>query len=192
MELPVVLGAAGIAIAAIVAVVVLLIVRELRSRGPRPGGTRPGAAPAGRLDPRAEIALTHHARERMAQRGVGQRELERVVRMPERTAVDERQGSIRLERDVGENALRVWVLPPWPSDRVVVKTTAWSYRRTTTIPRRDIGRVVGRGGERIRAIQASSAARISVQPDGVVRISGDSQAAVDRALALVRAEVAGR
>lgn len=188
---PMLLAVVAAAVALLAALSSLRRRRPGRRRGPH---GRPPEASAPRWSPPAgvEVALTKHAIERMAQRGVERSQLDRTVRAPHRSRADERQGSIRLERDFGDRTLRVWVLPTEPgAGRVVVKTTAWHHRRTLVVTPAAVGRIVGERGARVRAIEARSGARVSAGHDGTVRISGDSEAVVEAALALVREATRG-
>ncbi|WAC66743.1 KH domain-containing protein [Agrococcus sp. SL85] len=171
-------------VVALAAILGILVAVRRPSAGAGPG--RRTQAPV--RERRGEIALTDHARQRMAQRRVQRAHLELVVRSPEREARDDRQGSIRLERDFGDSTLKVWVLPTQgPADRVVVKTTAWSVARTIRVPRGEVGALIGRGGSHVRALEQRTGARISVGRDGAVTVTADSPELVDAAVEQVRA-----
>jgi len=69
--------------------------------------------------------LTLHVRQRMTQRGIDVTELEDVLASPDRFTHDPRQNSYRLERDLPQGTLKVWVVAPWPPvGTVVIKSTA--------------------------------------------------------------------
>lgn len=129
------------------------------------------------------VHLTKHARERMAQRGVTERQLMRVIARPERQKFDRSEDSVRLERTFPEGTLRVWVVAPWPAQgEIVVKSTAWQYVATLKVPTDRVGLVIGRNGRTINEISAISDARISVsKANGTVTIKAGDRRAVETA-----------
>lgn len=150
-----------VAIAVVVAVVAIGV-----RHGRRP--SKPALAP---------IRFTIHAQERMQLRGVSRAQIEAVVASPQRQQHDPEENSYRLERDFGSRVLKVWVAEPWPArDEIVVKSTAWKFHFELRIPASDVGRVVGAGGGNIRRLESQTQAKISVDRDGLVRITSGVEA----------------
>lgn len=138
---------------------------------------------------------TTHAKERMVLRGISQEDVEMTLAAPHRVEPVPREESVRFEREEGNRLLKVWVVAdPWPpEDKVVVKTTAANYFAVLVIPKRSVGRVIGRGGSMIRDVQARTHASIKVdRASGTVHIRADESAQVLRAQELVRALARGR
>lgn len=138
-------------------------------------GVRLGRRPS--RPPLAPIRFTAHAQERMQQRGVSRAQIEAVIASPQRQQRDPAENSYRLERDFGSRVLKVWVAEPWPArDEIVVKSTAWKFHFELHIPASAVGRVVGAGGGNIRRLETQTQAKISVDRDGVVRITSGVEA----------------
>lgn len=137
---------------------------------------------------------TTHAKERMALRGISQEDVEETLAAPHRVEQVPREGSVRFEREEANRLLKVWVVAdPWPPENsVVVKTTAANYFAILVIPKRSVGRVIGRGGSVIRDVQDRTRASITVDgPKGTVHIRADERSQVVRAQELVRALARG-
>ena len=83
------------------------------------------------------IEFRQHARDRLRQRGITERQIREVLEAPASAAYDPDQVSVRLEGLVGNRILRVWVRAPWPpaSDTVTVKSAAWRGRHDSDIDR---------------------------------------------------------
>jgi hypothetical protein len=83
------------------------------------------------------IEFRQHARDRLRQRGITERQVREVLEAPASAAYDPDQVSVRLEGLVGNRILRVWVRAPWPpaSDTVTVKSAAWRGRHDSDIDR---------------------------------------------------------
>jgi hypothetical protein len=154
--------------------------------------------------PTVALRITPHAAERMAQRRIAEGDVARVVADPDRvietsyTDLGASDGpmerdSIRLEKDVGGRALKVWVPTDWRSTQpVAVKSVAAQYAAVFAIPRRGVGAVIGRGGESIRRLEELYGVRITVDgAAGLVRIVGDDGRGVARAKRRIRS-LAGR
>lgn len=108
----------------------------------------------------------------MQQRGVSRGHIEAVIASPQRQQHDPAENSYRLERDFGSRVLKVWVAEPWPArDEIVVKSTAWKFHFELRIPASAVGRVVGERGGTIRRLETQTQAKISVDRDGLVRIT---------------------
>jgi hypothetical protein len=167
----------GVAIVAVLLAVIALVALGGRRRRPA------------RVRADARIRLTTHARERMVQRHVDLADLERVVRAPHRVVHDAEEGSVRLERDVGDDLLKVWVVAPWPPPgEVVVKSTAWQRVVLGRVPRGAVGAVVGRRGATVQAVERRTGARISIdRSSGAVRVAAPTRAAATDALREVEA-----
>ncbi len=181
MDVPVIAIALG---ALLLVVVAGLLLRGLRRRPSRARG-RVVALPS-----TTPVRLTTHARERMAQRGVLERDVALVARAPHRATPDAKEGSVRLERDLDGDVLRVWVVAPWPptDDAVVVKSTAWQRVALGRIPRDAIGAVVGQGGATIQALERSTGARIAIdRATGEVRATASDRRTAEDALRQVEA-----
>lgn len=176
MDVPVI----GIAIAAVLLVAIALV--ALTGRRRRPARRRPPRAPSG-----VGIRLTTHARERMALRGVSIADVEGAVRAPDRAEDVAEEGSVRLERDVGDDVLKVWVVAPWPpAGDVVVKSTAWQRVAVGRIARAAVGAVIGPRGATIGELQRRTGARIAIdRSTGVVRASASDRRAAEDAVRLV-------
>ena len=131
------------------------------------------------------VHLTTHARERMNQRGVSEAELNYVLRAPGRVTADAANGSVRLEREVPGGSVKVWVVAPWSAnsdDEVVVKTTARSFTCSVSLPAGAAGRVIGKQGTVVKALQESTGAKIRVdRAAGIVRVCADTGARRDAA-----------
>jgi predicted RNA-binding protein YlqC (UPF0109 family) len=177
------LGWAVVALVVLVAVAAALVVRRRRT----PAG--PGGLPTS-----VTRVLTTHAQERMAQRGITARQVEAVLAAPDRVRRDDAQDSMRFEKDLGRVLLKVWVVAdPWPPvDEVVVKTTAANHVGTVTVPRKAVGRVIGRGGSTVSRIRAATGTQIDVGDGGRVVIRGDDRRSVDRARRMVEDAARGR
>ncbi|GAA2175063.1 hypothetical protein GCM10009846_23430 [Agrococcus versicolor] len=173
LDVPVV----GVALVAVLLAAIALVALGGRRRRPR----RPPRT--------AEVRLTTHARERMGQRDVDLADLERVVREPHRVVDDVEEGSVRLERDVGDDVLKVWVVAPWPPrQEVVVKSTAWQRVVHGRIPRAAVGAVVGHRGATVQALERRTGARVSIdRASGAVRVAAPTRAAAQAALREVEA-----
>ena len=145
------------------------------------------AATALGIPPDLTRIYTSHAKERMQQRGISREDVEDVLSHPARVTRDEVENSMRFEKDVRNTVLKVWVAAdPWPpTDKVVVKTTAARHFASLTIPRRTVGRVIGRGGSTIRRVQAATKARVTVKENGKVVIQADERAHVDQAHSMI-------
>jgi hypothetical protein len=83
------------------------------------------------------IEFRQHAKDRLRQRGITERQVREVLDAPASAAYDPDQVSVRLEGLVGNRILRVWVRAPWPpaSDTVTVKSAAWRGRHDSDIDR---------------------------------------------------------
>lgn len=128
------------------------------------------------------VVYTHHARQRMNERGVSVTQVEAVLADPTRQIYDTQKNSVRLERDFGGRILKVWVVEPWPAtSEIVIKTTAWKYQVTLSLPPTAVGRVIGRGGANVKGIQDQYGVRIKVNRDGTVRVIAGDQASLDAA-----------
>lgn len=162
------------------------------------GGRRRVAAPT------VALRITPHAAERMAQRRITENEVARVVADPDRvietsyTDVGASDGpverdSVRLEKDVGGRAVKVWVPPDWRSTSpVAVKSVAAQHVAVFAIPRRGVGAVIGQGGASIRSLEEIYGVRVTVDgAAGLVRVVADDARAVTRARARIRS-LAGR
>jgi hypothetical protein len=173
----------------VVAGAVVLLVRR--------GGRRATA-------PTIALRITPHAAERMAQRRIAESDVARVVADPDRvidtsyTDLGASDGpverdSIRLEKDVGGRAVKVWVPTDWRSaSPVAVKSVAAQYVAVFAIPRRAVGAVIGQGGASIRSLEQIYGVRITVDgAAGLVRVVGDADRAVARARRRIRS-LAGR
>lgn len=69
---------------------------------------------------------TRHLEMRMAERGITREQVEQVLEAPDRYVDDPDQRSVRLERTISGQTLKIWVVAPWPDgDNVVVKSAAW-------------------------------------------------------------------
>ncbi|MGC5078267.1 KH domain-containing protein [Agrococcus sp. DT81.2] len=143
----------------------------------------------GRPKPRSlPIVYTAHARDRMSQRRVNETQVERVVAAPQRTKYDPDEDSFRLERDIGAETLKVWVVAPWPAkEQVVIKSVAWHSSIHFSIAPDAIGRVVGRSGERIQAIEHRTRTRVSIDGGGSVRITSGSRSDAEAARSEIEA-----
>lgn len=131
---------------------------------------------------------TDHAKERMLQRQVRQHQIEQVIAKPDRQTPDRDNGSVRLERLLDGRTLKVWVVAePWQTAKAAkVKSTAWAdLVQTFRIPAGQAGLVIGLGGSTIRQIEATSKARISIDRTGIVRVSADCLASIEKAKQLV-------
>lgn len=145
----------------------------------------------------AEITrvYTTHAKERMVLRGISQDDVEETLAAPHRVEQVPREGSVRFEREEANRLLKVWVVAdPWPpQDKVVVKTTAANYFAVLVIPKRAVGRVIGRGGSVIQDLQGRTNASIRVdRAKSTVHIRADEREQVLLAQELVRAVARGR
>ncbi|QCR19463.1 KH domain-containing protein [Agrococcus sp. SGAir0287] len=178
MDVPVVAVALG---ALLLVVVAGLLLRRRRGRR---AGERVAALPS-----TTPVRLTTHARERMAQRGVLERDVALTARAPHRRVTDAEEGSVRLERDLDGDVLRVWVVAPWPpATEVVVKSTAWQRVALGRIARDAVGAVVGPGGARIREVERASGARVAIdRATGEVRATADDRRAAEDAVRRVEA-----
>lgn len=128
------------------------------------------------------VRFTKHARERMNQRHITPAQVKAVIANPARHKLDSRQNSVQLEGDYEGRILKVWVVEPWPATtEVVVKTTAWRYYATLTIPRERVGRLIGRNGETIQRLRIETGAHINVKDDGTVHITGGDKATTEDA-----------
>ncbi|CAM3523219.1 KH domain-containing protein [Nocardioides dubius] len=138
-----------------------------------------------------ERRYTHHLRERMAERSVSASAVEQTLLAPHRRVHDPVERSYRFERDFADEMVKVWVAAePWPPRReVVVKSAAARRLATLTIPRSRVGQLIGRGGSTIQAIRKQSGASLDVDDSGLVRITADSRAQVERAVGMVRQAV---
>ncbi|WP_144717596.1 KH domain-containing protein [Agrococcus jejuensis] len=180
MDVPVIAIALG---ALLLVVVAGLLLRGLRRR-PSRARERVVALPS-----TTPVRLTTHARERMAQRGVLERDVALVARAPHRATPDAEEGSVALERDLDGDVLKVWVVAPWPpAAEVVVKSTAWQRVALGRIPRDAIGAVVGQGGATIQALERSTGARIAIdRATGEVRATASDRRTAEDALRQVEA-----
>lgn len=152
---------------AAIALVALLLLRRPRK----------SALPTG-----VSVRYTNHARERMAERGVTAQQIAAALARPDRHEADRVENSVRVERDYDGRTLKVWVAEPWPpASEAVVKSTAWHYHDTMRIPAARIGALIGRKGRTIDEIRRGTGARINVDDDGTVHITGDEHAAVQAA-----------
>ena len=156
----------------VIAVVIAGLVFLVRGRR-RPRQGLPAGVP---------VRYTSHARDRMRERGVSAAQVEAVLADPARHIPDLRENSIRLERDFDDRILKVWVVAPWPATREsVVKSTAWKYLATLTVPPAMVGRVIGAGGATIQQIRDEAGANIAVSRDGTIRISAGDPSSLDAA-----------
>ena len=160
-----------LALAAAAAIAALIHLSRTRQRPPK------------RLPAGVTVRYTAHATQRMGERGITAAQVEVVLADPARTRPDPAEHSVRLERDFTDRILKVWVAEPWPAKgAIVIKSTAWKYLATLTIPTRTVGRLIGARGSTIRAIQDQTGAHIKVdRQEGTVRISAGDRAAVDTA-----------
>lgn len=150
-----------------------------RARQPEP---RAPGLPGG-----VTLRYTNHARERMSQRGVTTQQVAAALARPDRQEQDPVENSMRIERDFDGRTLKVWLAEPWPPTReAVVKSTAWHYHDTIRIPADQIGKLIGRRGGTIEELRRTTGARVSVEDDGTVQISGDDHAIVQAAKRAVR------
>lgn len=142
------------------------------------------------LPPSIPLRITNHARIRMRERGVLQSDLEATLRMPDRVRVDPNQRSIRFEKDYPCGTLKVWVAQcertTWPTDVAVVKSTAWSFRTELTVRAEDVGRIIGKGGQRVKRIQALTGARVHFTEDHVVLVTAGERVQLEQAMAMIR------
>jgi uncharacterized protein YuzE len=60
------------------------------------------------------IEFRQHARDRLRQRGITERQVREVLEAPLSATYDPNQVSVRLEGLVANRILRVWVRAPWP------------------------------------------------------------------------------
>lgn len=128
------------------------------------------------------LRFTHHANERMTQRGITSDQVTSVLVHSERRESDPKENSVRLERDFEGRTLKVWVAEPWPATQeIVVKSAAWHYFTTVTIPIERKGLLIGRAGRTIDEIRASTRAHISVKDDGTVDISAGNSHSLEAA-----------
>ena len=83
------------------------------------------------------IEFRQHARDRLKQRGITEKQIRAVLEAPTSATYDPNQVSMRLEGLVRNRILRVWVRAPWPpaSDTVTVKSAAWKGRHDSDIDR---------------------------------------------------------
>jgi hypothetical protein len=83
------------------------------------------------------IEFRQHARDRLRQRGITERQVREVLEAPLSATYDPNQVSVRLEGLVANRITRVWVRAPWPpaSDTVTVKSAAWKGRHDSDIDR---------------------------------------------------------
>ncbi|MFF2831933.1 DUF4258 domain-containing protein [Cellulosimicrobium cellulans] len=133
------------------------------------------------VQPTTPVRITQHAQQRMALRGVTTAQIEATVARPDRFRRDHVMNSVRLEADHQDRVLKVWVTEPWPAAaEVVVKSAAWHYRTTLTVPPDAVGRLIGRGGRRIESVRAETGAHIRIDRD-IVTISADSASTIDHA-----------
>lgn len=74
--------------------------------------------------------FSHHARHRMAQRKISEDEVDQVLLAPDRAEPDPDEQSVRLEKQLPNGVLKVWVVAPWPppGGRIIVKSAAWKRR----------------------------------------------------------------
>ncbi len=130
---------------------------------------RPSAAPV----LQKPVVYTNHVVQRMGERGVTKAEIESVLASPSRVKEIPEKESVRLERDFAGKTLRVWVTRPWPArQEIVVKTAAWRYVEEFDIATFAVSAVKGRAGASVQRIEADSQARVTIGPDGRVRVSG--------------------
>ncbi|GAA4157526.1 hypothetical protein GCM10022286_09240 [Gryllotalpicola daejeonensis] len=147
------------------------------------------------------LSLTPHAQQRMAERHVAASQILSVVVQPDRVVPTEYadfgawggpalKDSVRLEGEIDGRVLKVWVPTPWPPPvrTVVVKSVAWSeFVDTVRVPQRSVGRVIGRSGVTITAIERNSGANVSHVGGGVFRITAEDARAVGAAKRAVQA-----
>lgn len=83
------------------------------------------------------IEFRQHARDRLRQRGITEKQVREVLEAPLSATYDPNHVSMRLEGLVRNRILRVWVRAPWPpaSDTVTVKSAAWKGRHDSDIDR---------------------------------------------------------
>ena len=144
--------------------------------------------PATVLPTSVEVRYTSHARRRMSERGITQAQVAAVLADPARNHRDRAENSVRLERDFTDRTLKVWVAEPWPAaHEVVIKSTAWKYVTTLTIPTGMVRRVIGTKGATIQAIRERTGAAVSIRSDGTVHISAGDRASADAAQAQIHA-----
>lgn len=138
--------------------------------------------PPKELRPGVPVRLSAHAQQRMDERGVELGQIYTVLAAPDHQERDPVESSVRLDGcDDGHRFLKVWVAEPWPAAEIVVKSTAWHYYTSLTIPLDQIGRLIGRAGSTINNLQAATGTRIKVANDGTVHISGGNSTSVDAA-----------
>jgi hypothetical protein len=161
--------------------VLLLALWVLARRAPR----RPAAEG---IEPSVQLRLTRHVRERMEQRDVTLRAVERTLREPHARTFDATENSWKFERVFDGESVKVWVnADPWPPrGDVVVKSTAAQRFAHLRVPRAAVGRVIGRGGSVIGTMRRETGARIDVGKDGLVTITADTRRQVEHAASLVR------
>lgn len=131
---------------------------------------------------------TKHAKERMRERHVQERHIEEVLAKPSRQIRDRDNDSVRLEAQIDGRILKVWVVAePWNTAKTArVKTTAWAdVVQTFQIPADQAGMVIGVGGSSIRQIEAASHSRISIARTGMVTVSADCAASVEKAKQMI-------
>lgn len=142
--------------------------------------------------PSQPVILTHHARQRMDQRGVDEADLMLTLARPDSTRPDSKQDSICYERVFGERTLKVWVAAAnGGCKELVVKSTAWSFVLHFTIARTGIGSVIGRHGATIHSIELRSHTLIRVEESGSVTVSASGRDDAVLAQSLVMEAVAG-
>lgn len=126
--------------------------------------------------------FTHHANERMTQRGITSDQVTSVLIHHDRKETDPVENSVRLERDFEGRTLKVWVAEPWPAtQKIIIKSAAWHYCTTVTFPVERKGLLIGRAGRTIEEIRASTGAHISVKDDGTVDISAGNSHSLEAA-----------
>lgn len=131
-----------------------------------------------------QVTYTHHAKQRMQQRGITANEIEKVLAAPSRIVTDETNGSVRLECELNGRVVKAWVVAPWPAtERAIIKTVAGTIRKTIPVPPALIGRVIGRQGATINEIQARTGARVQVaRLDNLIHVSADNPRSVKAAV----------
>lgn len=156
-------------------------------------GRRPARPGAEGIADGVALRWTRHVRERMEQRGVTEEVVEATLRSPQTRTFDPQENSWKFERTFSSEHVKVWVsAEPWPPvDEVVVKSTAAQRFADVSVPRGQVGKVIGRGGSTVTRIRRETGAQIDVGQDGRVRITADTWEQVARARTLVRAAARG-